>query len=80
MIQYLLNATAIWLLSLVIFDLFLRKETYHSYNRFYLIGTFLLGVFLPLWEWQNSIVIYGQGINQPLQKALKVKEDISNSG
>lgn len=80
MIQYLLNATAIWLLSLVIFDLFLRKETYHSYNRFYLIGTLLLGVFLPLWEWQNSIVIYGQGINQPLQKALQVKEDISNSG
>jgi hypothetical protein len=43
MLQYLLNATAIWLISLVLFDLFLRRESYHGYNRFYLLFTTLVG-------------------------------------
>ena len=51
MLQYLINTTAIWLISLVLFDAFLRRESYHSYNRFYLLFTFLLGALLPLWKW-----------------------------
>ncbi len=50
MLQYLINTTAVWLISLVLFDLFLKKESYHSYNRFYLLFTFSLGALLPLWE------------------------------
>lgn len=79
MIQYLLNNTAVWLLSLAIFDLFLRREAYHAYNRLYLIGTLLLGIFLPLLKWQDSTVIYGQGLNNTMQNVLRVKENISDS-
>jgi len=49
MLQYLLSVTAIWLISLVLFDVFLRRGNYQGYNRFYLLLTFLSGCFLPLW-------------------------------
>ncbi len=48
MLQYLLNASAIWLISLVVFEILLKKENNHGYNRFYLVFTFLLGILLPL--------------------------------
>ncbi len=48
MLQYILNTSAIWVMSLVVFDLFLRRLSHHGYNRFYLIATFLLGLVLPL--------------------------------
>ncbi|MBX2904429.1 MAG: hypothetical protein KF744_00220 [Taibaiella sp.] len=48
MMQYLINITAIWLLSLVAFDTVLRRETYHAYNRAYLLVTLLAGALIPL--------------------------------
>lgn len=48
MLQYLLNATAIWLFSLIIFGLFLRRETLHSFNRLYLLGSLLSGILHPV--------------------------------
>jgi len=77
MIQYLLNATAIWLLSLVVFDMFLKKEAYHSYNRLYLISTLLAGIFLPLIHWQNQTVIYGQ--SNAVQNAVEIKARIADN-
>lgn len=48
--QYLFNVSAIWLLSLAFFDVFLRRENYHAYNRTYLIVTLLCGALMPLVE------------------------------
>jgi hypothetical protein len=48
MIQYLFNATAIWLISLLMYDLLLRRESFHAYNRLYLLGTLIVGIVLPL--------------------------------
>ncbi len=79
MLQYLLNTTAIWLISLVMFDLFLRRESYHSYNRFYLLFTFLLGAFLPLLHWQNNDQIYETAIAKPIQQVITLKESIVNT-
>jgi hypothetical protein len=50
MISYLINTTAIWLLSLLCFDVFLRRETYHAYNRAFLLLTMIAGVFIPLYS------------------------------
>ena len=47
MLQYLINATAIWLISLVLFDVFFRRESYHGYNRAYLLITFISGIMIP---------------------------------
>ncbi|MGN6567451.1 MAG: M56 family metallopeptidase, partial [Flavipsychrobacter sp.] len=78
MIQYLLNTTAIWLLSLLLYELLLKKETFHSYNRFYLVSTLLLGILLPLWQWPDNTVISGHGIiSKPISSTLHVKEQIS---
>ena len=78
MLQYLLNVTAIWLLSLVLFDVFLKKENYHWYNRFYLLFTFLLGAFLPLMHWQkeSEAIITQAVLQRPVQQLITTKETI----
>jgi beta-lactamase regulating signal transducer with metallopeptidase domain len=58
MIQYLINLTAIWLLSLVIYELLLGKESFHRYNRIYLLLTLLLGALLPLWQQKTEVKIF----------------------
>ncbi len=76
MLQYLLNATAIWLISLVLFDVFLRRESYHGYNRFYLLLTFLLGALLPLWQWQDDGALYNAALQRPVERVISAKETI----
>lgn len=76
MLQYLLNMTAIWLISLLMFDLFLRTESYHNYNRFYLLSTFLLGALLPLWQWEGGAVITKGTLQQPVEKVIAAKQTI----
>lgn len=48
MINYLINATAIWLISLLVYDVLLRRESFHTYNRWYLLATLIAGMALPL--------------------------------
>ncbi|MBS1778123.1 MAG: M56 family metallopeptidase [Bacteroidetes bacterium] len=81
MLQYILNTSAIWLLSLLVFDLFLRRETFHSYNRFYLLSTFTIGLLLPLWQLQEATVQYTATLgSRPIaHNAALLKETISNS-
>ena len=47
MIQYLLECLAFQLLFLVVYDFFLKRETFFQWNRFYLIGTFVISLVLP---------------------------------
>lgn len=72
--------TAIWLLSLLIFDLFMRKESFHSYNRLYLIATLLAGILLPLWSLQESDIIYITKVSEPaIENVSAVKKAIVQS-
>lgn len=48
MIHYILQIVAFQLLFLVLYDLFLRKETFFTTNRVYLLVTSFLSLFLPL--------------------------------
>ena len=47
MIQYILESIAFQLLFLIVYDLFLKKETFFQWNRVYLIGTYILSLVLP---------------------------------
>ncbi|NER16899.1 M56 family metallopeptidase [Spongiivirga citrea] len=47
MIQYILEVLAFQLLFLLVYDLFLKKETFFNWNRAYLIGTSLLSLLIP---------------------------------
>ncbi len=76
MLQYLLNTTAIWLISLMLFDVFLRRESYHGYNRFYLLLTFLLGPLLPLWQWQSDSAMFNVALQRLIERVVAAKETI----
>jgi len=47
MIQYVLECIAFQLVFLIIYDFFLKRETFFQWNRLYLIGTYVLSILLP---------------------------------
>ncbi|MEJ1223211.1 M56 family metallopeptidase [Sediminicola sp. 1XM1-17] len=47
MMQYILESVAFQLLFLIIYDVFLKRETFFQWNRAYLLATFLLSLLLP---------------------------------
>ncbi|MEX0274404.1 MAG: TonB family protein [Flavobacteriaceae bacterium] len=47
MLQYILEMVLFQLAFLLVYDLFLRKETFFQWNRVYLLGTFALSMVLP---------------------------------
>jgi beta-lactamase regulating signal transducer with metallopeptidase domain len=63
MYYFLLNATIIWLASLLVYEFLLKQETFHRQNRLYLLCTFVLGILLPLLPWQQHVTLAG-----PLQR------------
>ena len=80
MLQYLLNATAIWLISLLSYDIFLRRESYHSYNRFYLLATFVLGALLPMLQWHDYGAIPATSGLDPVARVIAAKQTIMDAG
>ena len=48
MIHYILQILAFQLLFLVVYDLFLKRETFFQWNRLYLVVTPILSFILPL--------------------------------
>ncbi len=79
MLQYLFNATAIWLLSLVVFDLFLRRESFHNYNRAYLVLTFFAGLVMPLFTLNGYVAKVFLPADQPLRQVNVAKAELVNS-
>ncbi len=47
MIQYILECVAFQLVFLIIYDFFLKRETFFQWNRLYLLGTHVLSLLLP---------------------------------
>ena len=47
MLQYIVECIAFQLLFLVIYDLFLKRETFFQWNRVYLLCTYVLSIVLP---------------------------------
>ena len=48
MLSYIIQVIVCQLLFLIIFERFLKKETFFTANRFYLIGAQLLALLIPL--------------------------------
>lgn len=77
MLHYLINLSCIWLLCLIVFDVFLKRESYHGYNRIYLNLSILLGILLPLWSWQGDSIIYASDISKTVaDQASVIKEQV----
>ncbi len=80
MLQYLLNVTAVWLVSLVVFDVFLKRDTYHGYNRAYLLITLVTGLVLPLISLRAEVIELSQTMAQPVVTGVNtVKEGIASA-
>lgn len=80
MLHYLINCSAIWLLSLFCFDLFLRRSTFHSYNRLYLLCTLAAGIFIPLLSFQSGSNVYQPALqNNAVYATLSAKENLIQS-
>src|SRR5680860_1441727 len=47
MLQYILECIAFQLVFLIVYDFFLKRETFFQWNRAYLIGTYVLSLLLP---------------------------------
>ncbi|MCC1483074.1 M56 family metallopeptidase [Winogradskyella immobilis] len=47
MLHYILQVTAFQVFFLLVYDLFLKRETFFNWNRFYLLGTATLSLILP---------------------------------
>jgi hypothetical protein len=75
--QYLINTTAIWLLSLLFYDIFLRRENYHAYNRFYLLSTLLLGALLPLVQWGPAGYVFPGAIGNQVERIVSAKQALA---
>ena len=51
MFTYLLQLTVCWAILYVVYYLFLRRETFFKYNRWFLLGGLILGLLIPLIDW-----------------------------
>ena len=47
MLHYILQIVAFQVVFLLVYDLFLKRETFFNYNRVYLLGTAMLSIILP---------------------------------
>ena len=47
MLYYIIQVIAFQLFFLIIYDLFLKKETFFNWNRVYLLATALLSLIIP---------------------------------
>lgn len=79
MLQYIINSSAIWLIGLIVFDLFLRNEAQHGYNRLYLLAILFAGAFIPLWSWDYDSVLYTTDTLMPVvQTTATVQQTITD--
>ncbi len=53
MLHYVLQTIAFQLFFLLIYDVFLKKETFFNWNRFYLLSTAILSVVLPFIKFKS---------------------------
>ena len=47
MVQYIIQIIAFQVFFLLVYDVFLKRETFFRWNRIYLIGTSILSLILP---------------------------------
>ncbi|MCE4566765.1 energy transducer TonB [Maribellus sp. CM-23] len=85
LLSYLISASAGIVLFYSVYWLFLRKETFHQANRFYLLAALLTAALLPVFPLQYRVLIEA-GTNAPIRtiadtfKNIPVTEAINNSG
>lgn len=56
MITFLINCSVVWVVGVVCFDLFLKRNTHHGWNRVYLLKTLIAGLIAPFIKWTPATI------------------------
>ncbi len=78
--HFILQTVAFQLLFLMVYDLFLKKETFFNWNRFYLLTTSLLSIVLPFIKFTSLNALVSDNFVIQLPKVIigSVESDKSN--
>lgn len=76
MLQYIINASVIWLVSLLCYELLFRRESFHQINRFYLLISLAGGLLLPLANLNKLLPAKNNVIAQPVSQVYQLKKNI----
>lgn len=71
MLHYLLYTSIAWLCCLLLFEGLLRRETFHQYNRIFLLAALVFGLVLPVINW---------GFLQPLRPHVFADPVVQQTG
>ncbi len=78
MLQYITNTSIIWLACLLLYEVWLRKESFHQFNRIYLLVSLLTGLLLPSANLDRWIPANRQAILLPAVHVYKMKKVMLN--
>ncbi|MEM0992295.1 MAG: TonB family protein [Bacteroidota bacterium] len=73
MFSYILQVTLCWTAFYVLYRSLLRKETFFHINRWYLLGTLVMGLLIPLIDWQPSPAIEGHPTYETTIQPIQVQ-------
>lgn len=76
MAEYFIHSTLILGIAYIIYRLLLRNTHAFHFNRFYLLGTFILTLSLPLIEFE---LVSNQSINIPFNQSASLEKEITES-
>jgi|GEM_PF-442139 len=71
MLQYIINSSVIWLVCLLVYEFLFRKETFHQFNRIYLLASLVTGLLLPLANIDN--LVPNNVLHKPTEQVYEVK-------
>lgn len=77
MLQYFINVSICWLVCLMLYDLWLRNEPYHQYNRMYLLLSLLAGLYIPTLQFAKMNVIKTNTYVQPTMQVYETNKNIA---
>ncbi len=76
MLQYIIYSSLIWLVSLVMYDWLFKKESFHQFNRIYLLFSLSAGLIIPLLNFSNLVSDSQQTILKPVTQVYKMKQSL----
>jgi beta-lactamase regulating signal transducer with metallopeptidase domain len=82
MLQYLINASAIWLICLLCYEALFRRESFYKYNRLFLLFSLAAGLLLPAVSLNKIIPVVSQereSFAQPVSQVYKLKRKIAGA-
>lgn len=76
MVQYIINASIIWLSCLLVYELLFRNVSFHKFNRTFLLITLIAGASLPLVNINALMPDTGIVLPEPVRQVKEAKQAI----